>query len=308
MEISARLVKELRDKTGAGMMDCKRSLIETDGDLSAAEELLRKKGFIDAARKASRVAADGLISVSVSADGKSASIIELNSETDFVARNEKFQEMAEKVAKVALGGGSVHQIASTTLPGSDKSVADEIGSLISVVGENINLRRAECLHVKNGVVVQYIHGQVRDGMGKIGVLVVLEADGDFDKQKTFELGKKLAMHVAAANPLYLNEKSVPAEVVNKEREIFLEQANNSGKSPEIAAKMAEGRIRKFYEEVSLCDQIFVIDGKTKIKDAVEEFNKNAGCKVYISRFIKFVLGEGVEKNDTNFADEVRSLS
>jgi elongation factor Ts len=145
-------------------------------------------------------------------------------------------------------------------------------------------------------------------MGKIGVLVVLEADGDFDKQKTFELGKKLAMHVAAANPLYLNEKSVPAEVVDKEREIFLEQANNSGKSPEIAAKMAEGRVRKFYEEVSLCDQIFVIDGKTKIKDAVEEFNKNAGCNVHISRFIKFVLGEGVEKNETNFADEVRSLS
>jgi elongation factor Ts len=304
MEISAKLVKDLRSKTGAGVMDCKRALLEANGDLGAAEEFLRKKGLMDAAKKTARVAADGLVAVHVSGDKKRAAIIELNSETDFVARNEKFQEMARSIAQAALTSDSVQDIVSSRLPGAETTVGDEINGLISLVGENVNLRRAQNMSVCNGVVASYVHGQVSCGLGKIGALVSLEAEGEFDSVKVEEFGRKLAMHVAAASPLYLCSECVPHDVLDKEKQIFMAQANESGKTVEIATKMAEGRIKKFIEEVALCEQVFVMDGKTKIRDVVDGFSKESGTKVSISGFVKFVLGDGIEKCETNFADEV----
>jgi elongation factor Ts len=307
MEISAKLVKELRDKTGAGMMDCKRALIEMDGDITAASEYLRKKGLMDAAKKSSRTAADGLVAISISSNRKTASIIEVNSETDFVARNEKFQGIVSSIANVALECDSVDQILEAKFPGADKTVREEIDLLISVVGENMNLRRCKRVSSKNGVVSAYVHGAIQPGMGKIGVLVCIECDGDVSSDQADEVGKKIAMHIAAANPSYLCSKCVPQEIIDKEREIVIAQAKDSGKPENIAEKMAEGRVKKFFEENALLDQIFVIDGKTKVADFLENFNKEHNVKLSISSFVKFVLGEGIEKRESNFAEEVRSF-
>jgi elongation factor Ts len=295
MEISAGMVKKLREKTSAGIMDCKRALIEMGGDPEAAEELLRKKGLMDAARKAVRVAADGLVAVHVSDDWRKASIIELNSETDFVARNDMFQKVAKGIAKAALENDSVQRIALSNLPGSNESVCDEIKNLISLVGENINLRRAKNIGVKNGIVVSYVHGQVSDGMGRIGVLVSLEFEKEFEVNGASEFGRKIAMHVAATSPLYLREGDVPQMVIDREDQICMAQASESGKPPEIAAKMTVGRRRKFFEEVVLYEQTFVMDGKTKVRDVIEEYGRESGGKVVISEFVLFVLGDGIEK-------------
>ena len=303
MEITAQLVKQLRDKTGAGMMDCKRALIETDGNIEAAEEHLRKKGLMDAAKKSSRTAADGLIAVAVSGDKKTASIVELNSETDFVARNEKFQDLASGLADIALKN---EDVLAEKFP-SGKTVKEEIDHLISLVGENMTFRRAKKAEVSNGVIAAYMHNAVKPNMGKIGVLVSLEADGSFDQAKAEELGKKIAMHVAAANPSYLCSKCVPEEVVAKEKEIAIAQAKELGKPDNIAEKMAEGRIKKFFEENTLIEQVFVMDGKAKVQEIVEKFNKENGCNLKIAGFTKFVLGEGIEKVETNFAEEVASF-
>ena len=303
MEITAQLVKQLRDKTGAGMMDCKRALIETEGNIEAAGEHLRKKGLMDAAKKSSRTAADGLIAVAVSDDRKTAAIVELNSETDFVARNEKFQDLAAGIADIAL---KTEDILSEKFP-SGKTVKEEIDHLISLVGENMTFRRAKNVKVSNGVIAAYMHNAVKPNMGKIGVLVSLEAEGAFDQAKAEEFGKKIAMHVAAANPSYLCSKCVPADVVAKEKEIAIAQAKELGKPDNIAEKMAEGRIKKFFEENTLIEQVFVMDGKAKVQEIVEKFNKENGCKITISGFTKFVLGEGIEKVETNFAEEVASF-
>lgn len=303
MEITAQLVKQLREKTGAGMMDCKRALIETEGNIEAAEEHLRKKGLMDAAKKSSRTAADGLIAIAVADDKKTASIVELNSETDFVARNEKFQDLASGIATIAL---KTEDVLSEKFP-DGKTVKDEIDHLISLVGENMTFRRAKKVTVENGVIAAYIHNAVKPNMGKIGVLVALEANGEFSQSKAEELGKKIAMHVAAANPSYLCSKCVPADVVAKEKEIAIAQAKELGKPDNIAEKMAEGRVKKFFEESTLIEQVFVMDGKAKVQEVVDKFNKENGSDIKIAGFTKFVLGEGIEKVETNFAEEVASF-
>ena len=307
MEINAKLVKELRDKTGAGMMDCKRALIETNGDIEVAVEHLRKKGLMDAEKKSSRTAADGLVSIALSSDKKSAAIVEVNSETDFVARNEKFQDLVSNIASVALDDDAGDKILSTKYPSSEKTVKEEIDLLISLVGENMTFRRAKRLSVSNGIISSYIHNAVKPGMGKIGVLVAFEANGRFDVQKAEELGKRIAMHIAAANPTYLCPDCVPQNVIDKEKEIVIAQAKELGKPENIAEKMAEGRVKKFFEESTLLDQVFVMDGKTKVRDVIECFNKENETELKISEFVKFVLGEGIEKVETNFAEEVQSF-
>lgn len=303
MEITAQLVKQLREKTEAGMMDCKRALIETEGNIEAAEEHLRKKGLMDAAKKSSRTAADGLIAIAVADDKKTASIVELNSETDFVARNEKFQDLASGIATIAL---KTEDVLSEKFP-DGKTVKDEIDHLISLVGENMTFRRAKKVTVENGVIAAYIHNAVKPNMGKIGVLVALEANGEFSQSKAEELGKKIAMHVAAANPSYLCSRCVPADVVAKEKEIAIAQAKELGKPDNIAEKMAEGRVKKFFEESTLIEQVFVMDGKAKVQEVVDKFNKENGSDIKIAGFTKFVLGEGIEKVETNFAEEVASF-
>ncbi len=303
MEITAQLVKQLRDKTGAGMMDCKRALVENDGNLEVAEEHLRKKGLMDAAKKSTRTAADGLIAVAVSEDKKTASIVELNSETDFVARNEKFQDIASGIATVAL---KTEDVLNEKFP-SGKTVKEEIDYLISLVGENMTFRRATKIEVSNGVISAYVHNAVKPGMGKIGVLVAFESDGEFCPVKLEELGKKIAMHIAAVNPTYLCSKCVPQDVIDKEKEIVIAQAKELGKPENIAEKMAEGRVKKFFEECALVEQVFVMDGKAKVQEVIDLFNKENGFNVKISKFVKFILGEGIEKVETNFAEEVASF-
>jgi elongation factor Ts len=291
MEIHAQLVKQLRDKTGAGMMDCKKALIENNGDLVIAEGYLRKKGLMDAAKKSARVAADGLVAIAISDDEKTAAIIEVNSETDFVARNEKFQNLAQEIAKIALTSDSPMEAISST----GKTIKEEIDLLISLIGENITFRRSKKLTVKNGVVSSYIHNTIAPNMGKIGVLVAFEADNNTCQEKLSALGKRIAMHVAAANPTHKCPKCVPQDILDKEKEIVLEQAKELGKPLNIAEKMAEGRIKKFFEECTLTEQVFVVDGRTKISEIIRIFNEENKINADIADFSKFVLGEGIER-------------
>lgn len=306
MEINARLVKQLRDKTGAGMMDCKRALVENDGNIEAAAEHLRKKGLMDAAKKSSRTAADGLVAFAVSDDKKTAAIVELNAETDFVAKNDKFQVMASTIASIALTKSNIEEVLQEKYPGTSHTVNDEINSLISLVGENMTLRRVEKVSVSNGAIAAYAHNAVSPTMGKIGVLIAIDSDSN-DVERLLDLGKKIAMHTAAANPTYLSTKCVPQTVVDKEKSIILEQAKEMGKAIEIAEKMAEGRISKFFEEIVLYEQPFVIDSKLKIKEVVANLGKEIESDIKLVNFVKYVLGEGIEKAETNFADEVMSF-
>ncbi len=300
-EITAALVKQLRETSGAGMMDCKKALTETGGDLEGAVDWLRKKGLAAAAKKAGRVAAEGL--VGVAAEGTKGAVVEVNSETDFVARNEAFQGFVAKVAEVALQvGGDLEAIKAAKYPGSGNSVADELTNMIAKIGENMSLRRAASVSVSDGVVCSYVHNQTAPGLGKIGVLVGLESKGD--KAKLEALGKQLAMHVAAAKPQAVNRDGVDASALERERDVLSEQARASGKPEEIIAKMVEGRLRKFYEEVVLLEQVFVIDGETKISKVLEGAAKEAGAPVAIAGFVSFQLGEGVEREEQDFAAEV----
>jgi elongation factor Ts len=301
--ISATLVKQLRDKTGAGMMDCKRALAENGGDIQAAEDYLRKKGLMDAAKKSSRPTANGLVAVVTSSDEKSAAVVEVNSETDFVARNDKFQRLVCEIANIALVTDDVMGACIT----AGSSLKNEIDTLISLVGENIVFRRAQTIRVENGVISTYVHGAICPGMGKIGVLVALEAQREFDRNRLDGFGRKIAMHITAANPSYLCQCCVPCDVVTKEREIAIAQAVELGKPRDIAEKIADGRIKKFYEECVLLDQLFALDGKTKVSDAIEIFNKESGYEVKVAGFTKLVLGEGIEKVESNFAEEVASF-
>ncbi len=303
MEITAQLVKQLRDKTGAGMMDCKKALIENNGNLESAEEYLRKKGLMDAAKKSSRTAADGLVSVIIADDKKSAAIVEVNSETDFVARNDKFQKLVHEITKAALKNENVINEKLS----SGNTVKEEIDHLISIVGENMTFRRAKKLEVKNGLIASYVHNTAASAMGKIGVLVAFEAEGKFCPEKLEELGRKLAMHVAAANPSYLCPKCIPQDIIAKEKEIAISKAKEFGKPDNIAEKMAEGQVKKYIEETVLLEQIYVMDNKSKIKEVIDSFNNRNGFNVRISEFVKFILGEGIEKMETNFAEEVSSF-
>ncbi len=300
-EITAALVKELREKTGAGMMDCKKALGETAGDLEAAIDWLRKKGLAAAAKKAGRVAAEGL--VAVAAAGTKGVAVEVNAETDFVARNDQFQAFAAAVAGVALEQGSdVEAIKAAAYPGAGKSVQEQLTSLIATIGENMNLRRALRLEVSQGVVASYVHSSVVPGLGKIGVLVALESAGDVAKLEA--LGKQIAMHVAAASPLFLDTSSVDGAALEREKAVLTEQAQASGKPANVIEKMVEGRIRKYYEEVCLLEQVFVIDGETKISKVVENAAKDVGAPVKLTGYARFALGEGIEKEEKDFAAEV----
>jgi elongation factor Ts len=300
-EVSAALVKDLREKTGAGMMDCKKALGETKGDLEAAVDWLRKKGLAAAAKKAGRVAAEGL--VGVHAEGKKGALVEVNAETDFVARNEQFQAFVRTVAKLALDQGSdVDALGRQTYPGEGKPVAEKLTQLIATIGENMALRRTVALSVPNGVVASYMHNQAAPGLGKIGVLVALESTADAGKLA--QLGKRLAMHVAAANPQALTVADIDPKTLERERAVLAEQARASGKPEEIVAKMVEGRLRKYYEEVVLLEQTYVVDGESRVKAVIEAAVKSLGAPVRIAGFARMALGEGIEREQKDFAAEV----
>ena len=300
-EITAGLVKELREKTGAGMMDCKKALGESAGDLEAAVDWLRKKGLAAAAKKAGRVAAEGLVGAAV--DGTRGALVEVNSETDFVSRNDKFQGLVSTLAGLALeANGDVEALAASPYPGTGRTVAEEVTQLVATIGENISLRRSTALSVSDGVVAAYVHSPVASGLGKIGVLVALESTGDKAKLEAF--GRQLAMHVAAARPEALHIADVDASNLDRERAVLVEQARASGKPEAIIEKMVDGRIRKYYEEVVLHEQVWVLDGETKVRKAIEDAAKDAGAPVAVTGFVRFVLGEGIEKDHGDFAAEV----
>ncbi|MGF1631108.1 MAG: translation elongation factor Ts [Kiloniellaceae bacterium] len=300
-EITATLVKELRETSGAGMMDCKKALTESGGDLEAAVDWLRKKGLAAAAKKAGRVAAEGL--VGVAAEGARGAVVEVNSETDFVARNDGFQDFVRKVAETALQvGGDIEALKAAKFPGSGNAVADELTNMIAKIGENMNLRRAAGVTVGDGVVCSYIHNQTAPGLGKIGVLVGLESTGD--KGKLEALGKQLAMHVAAAHPQAVDRSGVDASALERERGVLSEQARASGKPEDVIAKMVEGRLRKFYEEACLLEQTFVFDGETKVSKVLEAAAKDVGAPVAVAGFVRIQLGEGIEREEQDFAAEV----
>jgi elongation factor Ts len=298
------MVKELREKTGVGMMDCKNALAETGGDMEAAVDWLRAKGLAKAAKKAGRVAAEGLIGVA-SADGK-AVMVEVNSETDFVARNAEFQSLVSAIAEAALStDGSLEAILAAKLK-DGASVEDTLKSAIATIGENMTLRRAAMISVAPGAVASYVHSAVAPGLGKIGVIVGLESAGD--KAKLAAIGRQVAMHVAAASPLAVREEEVDPAVVARERAVFSEQAKESGKPEAIIAKMVEGRIRKFYEEVVLLSQNFVVDSEKTVGTAVKAAEGDVGAPINVTEFVVFRLGEGVEKVETDFAAEVAAAA
>jgi elongation factor Ts len=299
-EITASLVKELREKTGAGMMDCKRALGETQGDIEGAVDWLRKKGLAAAAKKAGRIAAEGLVGVATS--GNAGAVVEVNSETDFVARNEAFQNFVRQVADLTLANGEIEAVKAAAFPGSARNVAEELTHLVATIGENMSLRRVLRLQVAKGAVVSYVHNALAPGLGKIGVLVALASAGDAGKLAA--LGKQLAMHVAAANPQFLTIADVDKASLDRERDVLREQAKASGKPDAIIDKMVEGRLRKYYEEVVLLEQLFVIDGETRIAKVVEAAAKEAGAPIAIAAFARFALGEGIEKEQADFAAEV----
>jgi len=300
-EITASLVKQLREKTGAGMMDCKKALTETSGDIEGAVDWLRTKGLAAAAKKAGRLAAEGLVGVAVK-DGKGA-MVEVNAETDFVARNESFQDFVARVAEIAVDAeGDLERVKAAPYPGSGRTVEEELTHMIATIGENMSLRRAAYLAGPEGVVARYVHNQAAPDLGKIGVLVALRSKGAADKLDV--LGKQLAMHVAAANPQALTIDSLDAAQLERERQVLREQASASGKPEEIVAKMVEGRLRKYYEEVVLLEQTYVIDGESKVAKAVEAAAKDIGAAVEVTGFARFALGEGIEKRESDFAAEV----
>jgi elongation factor Ts len=296
-QITAAMVKELRETTGAGMMDCKAALAENDGDMEAAIDWLRAKGLSKAAKKASRVAAEGLVGVAV--DGNTGAAVEVNSETDFVARNPEFQKMVSEITSLApAANGDVDKLKAADFPGAGKSVEAHVAEMVGTIGENMGVRRTASVSVENGVVASYVHNQAAPGLGKIGVLVAVETAGDKAAAEAF--GKQVAMHVAAANPLALTPEDIPADVVERERAVFTEQARESGKPDNIIEKMVEGRIRKFYEESVLLSQAFVMNPDLSVEQAAKE----AGADFKIAGFVRMQLGEGIEKVEEDFAAEV----
>lgn len=300
-DIKATEVKALRDRTGAGMMDCKKALVECNGNVEEAIDWLRKKGLAAAAKKSGRVAAEGLIGVCV--DGLKGTVIEVNAETDFVARNELFQKYVDDVVKIACAkSADLESLKSIPYPGSDRNVADELTNLIAVIGENMGLRRVSHMSVSNGVIASYVHNKATPTLGKIGIVVALESDGD--KEKLLDLGKKIAMHIVAANPQSTSIEDLDPALLERERGVVTEQARGMGKPEEFIAKIVEGRIRKFYEEVVLMEQVYVIDGTSRVKDVVASVAQEIGSPISVKGFVKFVLGEGIEKQSVDFAAEV----
>jgi elongation factor Ts len=307
--VTASMVKELRDKTGAGMMDCKAALIETHGNIEEAVDWLRKKGLSKAAKKADRVAADGLIGVS--AMGKSGAVVEVNAETDFVARNETFQDMVRQITSLAAGtGGDLQKLLAAKYPGKQISVAEQVQEMIATIGENMSVRRTAALGVKEGVVASYVHNRVADGVGRIGVLVGIESKGAAGKLA--DIGRQIALHVAAAQPQAVSADQLDKTVIERERNVYLEQAKASGKAQDIIEKMVEGRLRKeFFGQVVLMQQVFMGpagDGKLTVEQYLKAEEKAAGAPIKVANFVRYALGEGIEKKETDFAAEVAALT
>ena len=303
--VTATMVKDLREKTGAGMMDCKAALAATDGDMEAAIDWLRKKGLSQAAKKSSRVAAEGLVGVST--QGNVGAAIEINAETDFVARNVLFQDFVESAAKIALEvKGDIEALKGKPHPGESRTVSEQLTHLIATIGENMAIRRAAVIAVDKGVVASYIHTAVRPGLGRIGVLVALESTGD--AEKVGALGKQIAMHVAAANPQFATIADVDPAVLAREQAIYREKAAASGKPADIIEKMVVGSTRKFYEEVVLVEQPYIMDDKSKVSQAIEKAAKEIGAPVKLAGFIRFGLGEGIQKEEKDFAAEVAAVA
>lgn len=299
-EISPALVKQLRETTGAGMMDCKKALTETKGNLEQAQDWLRKKGLSAAAKKAGRVASEGLVGVAV--DGTKGVAVEVNSETDFVARNPDFQNFVGNVTKLALTSPDIEKLKQAKYPMSKDTVATVLTGLIAKIGENLSLRHSQFLSVKQGVVASYTHLAQTPTMGKIAVLVGIESSGN--QQDLIALGKKIAMHVAATKPVSVSLDKLDPSLIERERAVLLDQAKNAGKSGDILNKIVDGRLQKFYEDVVLLEQIFVVDGETKIKKLVDELAAKLKTPVKITGFIRLALGEGIEKEEKDFAAEV----
>lgn len=305
-QITAALVKELRERTGAGMMDCKKALTECGGELESSIDWLRKKGLAAAAKKADRVAAEGLVSISVK--GNKGVVVEVNSETDFVGRNDQFQNCVRLISESALTHGQdVESLLSAPFPGNTgRTNQEELTHLVAVIGENMNLRRVRQVHVSEGVVVGYVHNSIAENLGRIGVLVGLQSEGNHSQLE--ELGKQIAMHVAAMNPQSLSIEDLDKALVERERSVISEQASGSGKPAEVVEKMIQGRLRKFYEEVVLLEQAFIMDSEKKIKDVLSDFAKEIGKSVSLTAYACFKLGEGIEKKADDFAAEVSSLA
>jgi elongation factor Ts len=302
--ITASLVKELREKTGAGMMDCKKALTETDGDVEAAVDWLRAKGLSAVEKKSGRIAAEGLVAVSV--DGAQGAVVEINSETDFVARNEDFQALVAEAADLGLKAeGDLDTLKAAQTAGG-KSVEEAVNNAIATIGENMNLRRYAICNVSNGVIASYVHGAVKSGMGRIGVLVALESQGD--AAKLADIGKQVAMHVAASAPKATTRDDVDPADIQREREVLTAQARESGRPDNIIEKMVEGRLRKFYEESVLTEQAFVIDPDKTVGAAVEEVAKEIGTPITVKGFVRMAIGEGVEKEESDFAAEVAAAA
>ena len=303
--ITAALVKALREQTGAGMMDCKKALTECDGNSDSAVDWLRKKGLATAAKKASRVASEGLVGIATS--GGKGVVVEVNSETDFVARNDAFQELVTTIASLSLDvDGDLARLSSADYPGEGRNVTEQVTHMVGTIGENLNLRRSAGLSVDQGVVASYVHGAIAPGLGKIGVLVALESSGDADKLQ--ELGKQIAMHVAAANPQSLSIEDLDPALVAKERKVLIEQARESGKPDNIIEKMVEGRLRKYYGDVVLLAQTWVIDGETRVEKVLQQAEDTVGSAVKIAGFARIELGDGVEKEEEDFAAEVAAVA
>lgn len=306
-EVTATMVKDLREKTGAGMMDCKKALAETNGDMEASIDWLRKKGLSKAAKKAGNVAAEGLVGVATR--GNVGAVVEINSQTDFVARNDQFQALVAKAADLALStGGNVEKLGAASLPGAGPSVTAAVTELSGSIGEKLELRRSAALSVSPGVVTTYVHNQIAPNLGKIGVLVALKSSGD--AAKLAALGRQLAMHVAGTPfpPLAMKPEQLDSAVVEREKSIFADQARQSGKPENIIAKMVEGRMRKFYEEVVLPMQPFIMDPDKTVDAVVKAAEKDVGAPVVIEGFVRFALGEGIQKEETDFAAEVAAAA
>ena len=305
VEVTAALVKELREKTGAGMMDCKKALVESDGDLEASGDWLRTKGLAAAAKKSGRVASEGLVGMAI--EGNTGALVEVNAETDFVARNEAFQEFVGTTATLALqSDGDLDALKTLAYPGTDRTVEEELTHQIATIGENMTLRRVSVLSVDNGAIGSYMHNSLMPSLGKIGVLVALESEAG--AEALAGLGKQIAMHVAASKPLSVSRDTLDPLEVEKERNFLADQARESGKPEDIIEKMLDGRMRKFYEEVCLLDQTFVVDGETKVEKVLEAAAKDAGNPVSVADFRLFVLGEGIEKKEEDFAAEVAAVA
>ncbi|MCB1522383.1 MAG: elongation factor Ts [Hyphomicrobiaceae bacterium] len=302
--ITATMVKELRERTGAGMMDCKSALTETGGDIEAAIDWLRTKGLAKAAKKAGRVAAEGLVGVVTT--GKTGAMVEVNSETDFVARNEQFQGLVSTIAKLAPeAGGDVSKLLATSYPDRKETVEEYLKEMVATIGENMSLRRTAAISVKDGVVGSYVHNQVADGLGKIGVLVGLEAEGG-KADVLAELGRQIAMHVAATNPIALNIDLVPADVLEREKGILAEK--NQGKKPEVLEKIFQSSLKSFAKEYCLLDQPFIHDSSKSVAQALKDVEKAAGAAVTIVGYVRYALGEGIEKAEDDFAAEVAAAA